>query len=111
MKKKINSRILGFSLLAALLLSFFIYPSGNVSAAAINISADSRAVENVSPTAVYTKYVTVNKRTSTFPASRIYHVEWVGNFKYAGYLDRFDYAHDPDAGLYFATYKGNISIK
>ncbi len=48
---------------------------------------------------------------STFPPGQIYHVEWDGDFKYAGYLTRFDYAYDPDAGIYFATYKGNITIQ
>ncbi len=38
MIKTIKGRIFGFGLLSALLVSFFIYPSGNVSAAEINVS-------------------------------------------------------------------------
>ena len=111
MVKTIKGRIFGFALLSALLVSFFIYPSGNVSCTEINVVQNSTSIDNVSPVAVYTKYVTVNTRTSTFPPGQIYHVEWDGDFKYAGYLTRFDYAYDPDAGIYFATYKGNIKIQ
>lgn len=109
---KFNSRIFVYSLLSALLLAFFIYPSGNVSAEEFTISQNSNSnQDNINTAAVYEKYVTVNTRTSTFPPGQIYHVEWDGDFKYAGTLTRFDYSYDPDAGMYFAIYKGNIRIQ
>lgn len=107
MVKKIKSRIFGFSLLSALLLSFFIYPSTNVSAAEINSSQKS----NITTAATTSYYVTESRRYSSFPPATIYHEEVINGFLYGGTLNRFDYAYDPDAKIYLVTYKGYIYAK
>ncbi|WP_107924750.1 hypothetical protein [Lysinibacillus parviboronicapiens] len=112
MTKKINSRIFGFSLLSALLLSFFIYPSGNVSAAQESIIQSSNTSEgNISPLAIREIYVTKYTTTSSFPPGQKYFTHRDGDFLYSGTLTLFEYVHDPDAGLYFATYKGWLKIQ
>ncbi|WP_141905653.1 hypothetical protein [Lysinibacillus sp. Y5S-8] len=108
MNNNIRKYILGFSFISALLLLFSIYPSVNASAAEINVSQNSSQSENISPYAKYSEYVTVYKRYTSPPPSSILHSQKIGSFEYSGYINLFDYVYDPDAGLYFATYKGWI---
>ena len=107
MAKTIKGRIFGFGLVSALLLSLFIYPSGNVSAAEINSSQKS----NITTAATNSYYVSELRRYSSFPPATIYHEEVINGFLYGGTLNRFDYAYDPDAKMYLVTYKGYIYAK
>lgn len=111
MIKKINSRIIGFSLVSALLLSLFIYPFGNASAAQVSNSQNSSTstVEFINPMAANSsEYVTITKRFTSFPPSKWPHRVKINGFWYSGDLYRFQYVYDPDAGIYIAIYKGEI---
>lgn len=104
-----NNSFLKFGLLFILILSLLIPAGIGVSAAQIAPSPiTTNTVDNVSPTAIYSDYVTIYKRTTTFPSQSILHSQRINGFEYSGRLNLFDYAYDPDAGLYFATYKGWI---
>ncbi len=112
MLKKINRRNFIYSLLSALLLTFLIYPSGNALATQGNIiQISNTSEENISPAAIREIYVTKYTTTSSFPPGQKYFTHRDGDFLYTGTLTLFEYAYEPDAKLYFATYKGFLTIK
>lgn len=109
MLKKIKSNI-GISLLTALLLALFIYPSGNASAAEHKIHNPIPTIEQFAsnPSSIY---VTVNKTFNSPPPGTIYHSELRGSFWYGGNLNLFNYAKEGEFEVYYAVYKGNITIR